>query len=150
MTVLAHLSRIRNAGIKIDATEPISLDITGDLMETPLYSLSGGGLGTVRSLLFQRWNAGELPTEPGEYPGIDLLDGTCQVFSLGGYVKARVFVSLEIHQTRHLGVFTDAEWAGLESGAEVPMPDILADWQEIPAEAPTPDHEIEFHAVARY
>ncbi|MDX2266657.1 MAG: hypothetical protein NW208_01040 [Bryobacter sp.] len=161
MTALAHLSRIRHAGIKIDATEPISLDITGDLMETPLFSPTRGGLGTVRGHLFARWNAGQLPTDPGEYQDLDLLNEPCQVYSRGAYVNARILVSLEVYQSRHFGSFTPDQLAVLAAGNDpeqeldpaltnVSMPNILIDWQEIPTEAPPPEHEIEFHAVARY
>lgn len=146
------MARIKNVSIKIEAETPISLDVTSDLMETPLYGKSGGGLGTVRDLLFARWNEGELPSEPGTHERVEFTQNPVQVFSHGGYVKASVFATIEVAHSRYVGAFTPAQAAVIEgtSEEEVEMPDIPNAWEEVPEGAPDPDTQAVFTSVMQY
>lgn len=152
MTALCHMARIKNVSIKIEAETPISLDVTGDLMETPLYDKSGGGLGTVRDLLFAQWNEGDLPVDPGTHERVAFAQNPVQVFSHGGYVKANVFATIEVAHSRYLGEFTAAQAAVIEGSSEeeVEMPDIPNAWEELPEGAPEPETQAVFTSVMQY
>jgi hypothetical protein len=146
------MARIRNVSIKIDAEAPISLNVTQDLMQTQLYNLNGGGLGTVRDLLFAKWNDGELPVQPGTYERVDFIGSSVRVYSLGAYVTAKVLATIEVGETRYLGSFTEQQVAVLDGSSEieVEMPDIPNAWEEIAEDAPDPKVQAEFTSVMQY
>lgn len=151
MTALCHMARIKNVSIKIEAASPISLDVTGDLMETQLYGKGGGGLGTIRDLLFAKWNEGELPSDPGVHERVEFVSNPVQVFH-GGYVQADVFATIEVAHSRYVGEFSAAQAAVIEGSSEeeVEMPDIPNAWEEVPADAPDPDTQAVFTSVMQY
>jgi hypothetical protein len=152
MTALCHMARIKNVSIKIEAETPISLDVTGDLMETQIFGKGGGGLGSVRDLLFAKWNEGEMPTAPGTHERVEFVANPVQVYSLGGYTPASVFATMEVAESRYVGEFSEAQAAVIEgrSEDEVEMPDIPNAWEELAEGEAAPETEAVFTSVMQY
>jgi hypothetical protein len=146
------MAEIRNVSIKIEAAQSISIDLTGDLMETKLYSPGGTSLGTVRDLLFARWNEGALPSDAGTHERLEFIANPIYVASHGDFMKANIFATVEVAQRRYVGAFTPEQVAVLEgvAGAETEMPNIPRDWREIAAPEEDPDTQAVFTSVLQY
>ncbi len=146
------MAEIRQVSIKIEASRSVSLDLSGDMMETRLYSAGGGSLGTVKELFLARWNEGGFPSDAGVHEGLEIVANPVCVLSRGETVRANVYATLEVVQRRFVGTFSPEQAAVLEgrSEEEVAMPDIRLEWQEISASDLAPETQAVFTSVARY
>ncbi|WP_155121431.1 hypothetical protein [Bryobacter aggregatus] len=149
MTALCEMAVVKDVRIQIKATETISLNLTADLMQIQLFSRSGGLLGTIRELLFAKWNEGELPIEEGQHNDVVFAPNPVQIWYSGRLITSEVYAHMTVGVVRYFGELNDAQAAMIrDDGPEVEMPQ-MEDWRELqPEDVVAP--EITFGGVRSY
>jgi hypothetical protein len=92
--------------------EPFAPPDTKDLRTLALFDEQDRSLGTVRDIIGQKWNAGEIPQDPGEYPAIPLVPNPVRYESGGRFHRARVAASVRVETRLHFGYWPIAKLSG--------------------------------------
>lgn len=92
--------------------EPFAPPDTRDLRTLVLFDEQDRPLGTVRDLIGQKWNAGEIPQGPGEYRAIPLAPNPIRYESGGRFHRARVAASVRVETRLHFGYWPIAKLSG--------------------------------------
>jgi hypothetical protein len=150
MTALCELATVDNVQISIQSDQTFSLNLETDLMELPLYSLNASPLGSIKELLFDKWHAGELPKDPGEYAGISFVENPVMIQIPTGWLQCNITATLKIGQNRFLGELSSDQLAMMTgTGPEVEMPDIEEEWKKLDPEDPI-DPDVIFQGITPY
>ena len=140
MTALCEMAVVEQVRIQIKAAETISLNLTADLMETQIFTRSGGLLGKIRDLVFAKWNEGELPTAPGLHENQVFVPNPVKIWHSGRMVDADVLANLTVAILRYVGE--------VES-PNVDPPDFASGWRMLAPDEPF-DAEVTFEGVQSY
>jgi len=97
----------------VAGTEQISPPTAPDLRTVILFDEDDRPLGTVRDLIGQKWNAGEIPQTPGEYAAIPLATKPVKYHSNGQTCRAYVTASVKVETRLHFGYWPVARLSGL-------------------------------------
>lgn len=150
MKALCEMATVEQVRINIKATESFSLNPEADLMEIQLFSPKGTLLGKIKELVFDKWNDGELPVEPGQHDNTPFVQNPVKFNYDDRWIDCDVFAHINIALERYFGDLTDAQVAMLTgTGPDVDMPEIEDGWRKLDAEEAV-DAEITFNGITSY
>lgn len=92
--------------------EPFEPPATKDLRALMLFDEQEQKLGTVRDLIGQKWNAREIPEQPGEYRNLPLAPKPTKYQSGGRFHRARVAVNVLVETRVHFGYWPISKVSG--------------------------------------
>jgi hypothetical protein len=92
--------------------EPFEPPETEDLRTLVLFDEQERFLGTVRNLIGQKWNAREIPQQPGEYGNVELAPNPTKYRSGSGLQRANVTASVRVETRRHFGYWPISKVSG--------------------------------------
>lgn len=150
MLAICEIARIENSNIRLKAVQPISLNLTADLMEIAIFDPREGYIGKIRELLLNAWNQGDLPVEEGSHPDVAFVRNPVQIMYAEELVECNLTATLTVKYQRFFGELSEAQLASINGeGPDVPMPDLDQDWRELAA-GESPAVDFVFQGVKQY
>ncbi len=84
-----------------------------DHREMTLFNREGSPLGTVKDLLWHKWNTQKLPEKPGRYEGVEFVDNPVKVDTDGTLYDMNITACLTIESRLYSGDIRIEELSGL-------------------------------------
>src|SRR6266478_6185320 len=92
--------------------EPFEPPDVQDLKPLVLFDEQERALGTVRDIIGQKWNAREIPEQPGEYRDIQLAPNPAKYQSGGRFHRARITANVRVETRVHFGYWPISKVSG--------------------------------------
>ncbi|MGH9719569.1 MAG: restriction endonuclease [Bryobacteraceae bacterium] len=92
--------------------EPFVPPDATDLKALILFDEQERALGMVRDLIGQKWNAGEIPEQPGEYRDVEFAPNPSKFKSGGKFYKARITAKVLVETRRRFGYWSVSKMSG--------------------------------------
>jgi hypothetical protein len=92
--------------------EPFEPPDAIDLRTLVLFDQQERALGTVRDIIGQKWNAGEIPEEPGEYRDVQFAPNPLKFKSRGSFHQASITANVLVGTRLHFGYWPISKLSG--------------------------------------
>jgi hypothetical protein len=142
MIAICEMATVKEVRFQLKAAETISLNVTGDLTQTSIFSKTGGFLGKIGELFFRRWNEGELPVEPGEHEGVEFVKNPIKIWYNGKLIDAEAHAHVSVGRARFAGEVP-------EGHDPETMPEFDESWREL-SDGEEVDAALTYHGIKSY
>jgi hypothetical protein len=124
MKVLFEIATIEELRIGVKPRQGMMMGPVGDYTDRELYDQEERRLGTVKELLYERWNERALPDGAGRHDEVEFVSNPVKMDFRGTLMECDVLATLIVGRERFTLELDEAQMAMLRGeGPEVEMPD---------------------------
>lgn len=124
MKVLFEIATIEEVRIAVKPTSGMKPPPMSEYFSKDVSSRDGEKKGTVKELVYGKWNEGEFPREEGQHDNLVFVENPVGLDFGGSAIECDLFATLTVGRERYLVDLSEAQMAMLQGeGPEVEMPD---------------------------